>query len=158
MNQSQVEASRSTEETPPPAEGFTLLTPTGPFMSGLGPLYFRPSGKQAVIAVRIARRHLNRRGIAHGGMLAALADSAMGMNLGRAREPRIWTVTSSLTTDFIDAAREGDWVEAHVEILKIGHRLAYANCFLIVGKKRILRASGVFAVVRPIKPDESSEG
>jgi uncharacterized protein (TIGR00369 family) len=127
-------------------------------MAMLGPLYHRPVDGGVIIAVRMAEKHLNRRGIAHGGMLVTLADSAMGINLGRTREPRLWTVTSSLATDFIDAARLGDWVEARVEILKVGARLAYATCFLMVGKRRILRASGVFAVVHPVRPDESSEG
>lgn len=145
-------------ETPQPAEGFLPVESTGPFMATLGPLYYRPVEGGVIIALRIAEKHLNRRGIAHGGMLVTLADSAMGMNLARAREPRLWTVTTSLSTEFVDAARRGDWVEAHVDILKLGRRLAYANCYLIVGAKRILRASGVFAVVRPARPDESSEG
>ena len=145
-------------ETPQPAEGFLPVESTGPFMATLGPLYYRPVEGGVIIALRIAEKHLNRRGIAHGGMLVTLADSAMGMNLARAREPRLWTVTTSLSTEFVDAARRGDWVEAHVDILKLGRRLAYANCYLIVGANRILRASGVFAVVRPARPDESSEG
>jgi len=127
-------------------------------MARMGPLFYRPVAAGVIIAMRVAEQHLNRRGIAHGGMLVTLADSAMGMNLARAREPRLWTVTSSLSTDFIDAARHGDWVEAHVEILKIGVRLAYANCYLTVGARRILRASGVFAMVHPVRADESSEG
>jgi len=146
------------KETPQPAEGFLPVESTGPFMATLGPLYYRPVEGGVIIALRVAEKHLNRRGIAHGGMLVTLADSAMGMNLARAREPRLWTVTTSLSTEFVDAARRGDWVEAHVDILKLGRRLAYANCYLIVGAKRILRASGVFAVVRPARPDESSEG
>jgi len=143
---------------PEAPEGFLPVESTGPFMSMLGPLYYRPIDGGVIVALRIADKHLNRRGIAHGGMLVTLADSAMGINLGRTREPRLWTVTSSLATDFIAAARHGDWVEAHVEILKIGQRLAYASCYLKVGARRILRASGVFAVVRPARPDESSEG
>jgi uncharacterized protein (TIGR00369 family) len=142
----------------PPPEEFLPVETTGPFMAMLGPLYYRTVDGGMIIALRMAEKHLNRRGIAHGGMLVTLADSAMGMNLACTREPRLWTVTSSLSTDFIDAARKDDWVEAHVEILKIGARLAYASCYLTVGTRRILRASGVFAVVHPVRPDESSEG
>jgi uncharacterized protein (TIGR00369 family) len=111
-----------------------------------------------IIALRIGERHLNRRGIAHGGMLAALADSALSINVARSRTPFLPTVTVSLSTDFADSARPGDWVEAHVDIQKIGRRLAYANCYLQVGEKRILRASGVFAVINASRPDESSDG
>jgi acyl-coenzyme A thioesterase PaaI-like protein len=67
-------------------------------------------------------------------------------------------VTVSLTTDFADAARDGDWVEARVDIQKIGTRLAFANCYLAVGARRILRASGVFAVVAPASPAATFEG
>ena len=139
-------------------EGFLPVETTGPFMATLGPLYYRAAEGGVIIALRIAEQHLNRRGIAHGGMLVTLADSAMGMNLARAREPRLWTVTTSLSTEFIDAARRGDWVQAQVDILKLGRRLAYANCYLTIDARRILRASGVFAIVRPARPDEVSEG
>jgi len=142
----------------PIPEGFLPVETTGPFMATLGPLYYRPLVSGLIVALRIAEQHLNRRGIAHGGLLVTLADSAMGMNLARAREPRLWTVTTSLSTEFVDAARRGDWVEAHVDILKLGRRLAYVNCYLMIDARRILRASGVFAIVRPARPDEVSEG
>ncbi len=141
-----------------PPEGFVPVETTGPFVATLGTLYYRVVERGLVIALRIAESHLNRRGIAHGGMLMTLADTALGMNLARTREPRLWTVTVSLATEFLDAARLDDWIEAHVEIPKLGQRLAYANCHLKVGARRILQASGVFAIVRPALPDESSEG
>jgi acyl-coenzyme A thioesterase PaaI-like protein len=67
-------------------------------------------------------------------------------------------VTVSLTTDFADVARAGDWLEAHVDIQKVGSRMAFANCYLWVGERRILRASGVFALVPPARPQEGFEG
>jgi uncharacterized protein (TIGR00369 family) len=145
------------EDAPVP-EGFLPIEQTGPFMTMLGPIYYRRVDRGLIIALRIGERHLNRRGIAHGGMLAALADSALSINVARSRTPFLPTVTVSLSTDFADSARPGDWVEAHVDIQKIGRRLAYANCYLQVGEKRILRASGVFAVINASRPDESSDG
>lgn len=139
-------------------EGFVRVEETGPFMTLLGPLYYRSAEAGRIIALRIGEHHLNRRGIAHGGMLATLADSALSVNISLSRKPRLPTVTVSLSTDFVASARAGDWVEAHVDIQKIGARLAYANCYLQVGSKRILRASGVFAVIQPSRPDESSDG
>ena len=50
-----------------------------------------------------------------------------------------------MKTDFAGSARIGDWVEAHVDVQKVGGRLAFANCYLKVGEERIVHASAVFA-------------
>ena len=87
-----------------------------------------------------------------------LADSALGIVISSMRTPPQPMVTINLTTDFADAAREGDWVEARVDVQKLGRRLAFANCHLWVGDKRILRASGIFAHVSPAGHEGPFEG
>ena len=140
-------------------DGFQLLQRSGPFLTLLGPLYYKQDEQdRSVIAMRIEEKHLNVRDIAHGGMLVTLADSALAIALSRASKQPLAMVTVSLTTDFADSARRGDWVEAHVDIQRVGRRMAYANCYLHVAEKRILRASGVFAVMPRHKPQESFEG
>lgn len=139
-------------------EGFKAIEHTGPYLSQNGPLYYKKVDGKLVLGLRIEERHTNMRGIVHGGMLVTLADSALGSVLYNARKPPQPMVTVSLTTDFIESAHPGDWVEAHVDVLRIGSRLAYANCHLHVGERRILRASAVFAVVPEVRPKEESEG
>jgi len=53
--------------------------------------------------------------------------------------------TASVTTDFAGSAKIGDWVEAHVDVHKLGGRLAFATCYLKVEDERIGHASAVFA-------------
>ena len=61
-------------------EGFRLLgRVNSPFLSSLGPLYVKGEGSGGVVAMRIDEKHLNTRGVAHGGMLVTLADSALGI-------------------------------------------------------------------------------
>ena len=139
-------------------EGFKAVEHTGPFLAQNGPLYCKKADGKLVLGIRIDDRHTNTRGIVHGGMLVTLADSALGIVLYNSRTPPQPIVTVSLSTDFIESAYPGDWVEAHVDILRIGKRLAYANCYLQVGDRRILRASGVFALMPPVNPKEESEG
>ena len=103
------------------------------FLSMLGPLYAKDEGNGVVIGLRIDERHLNTRGVAHGGMLVTLADSALGIVIAMSRTP--------------PHPRAGDWVEARVDVQKMGKRLAFANCHLWIGERRILRASGIFAAV-----------
>ena len=139
-------------------EGFKALNRGGPFLAQLGPLYLKKAGEQYIIGLRIEERHTNIRGIAHGGMLLTLADSALGIVLSTSRTPPQPMVTVNLSTDFVESAIPGDWVEAHVDIQRVGKRLAFANCYLMVGERRILRASGVFALMPPVKPKENFEG
>jgi uncharacterized protein (TIGR00369 family) len=146
-------------EAPAVPEGFKALRRgSSPFLSSLGPLYAKGEGRGVVIALRIEEKHLNTRGVAHGGMLVTLADSALGIVIAMARTPPQPMVTVNLTTDFADVARAGDWVEARVDVQKIGRRLAFANCHLWVGEKRILRASGIFAHVPPSAQEGPFEG
>jgi len=49
-------------------------------------------------------------------------------------------------------------VEVRVDVQKVGKRLAFANCQLWVGEKRILRASGVFSRVAPAQGEGPFEG
>lgn len=138
--------------------GFVRLRRGGPFMAGLGPLYCHRRDGRIIIALRIDERHTNMRGIAHGGMLATLADGALGIGLTLASDDKVSFVTVNLSTDFVAAARPGDWVEAHIDIQRVGKRMAFANCYLQVGEERILRASGVFAVMAPLTAAQLAAG
>lgn len=139
-------------------DGFRRMEGLGPFLTDLGPLYVKHAERAPQIALRITKRHSNSRGIAHGGVLLTLADSAMGGALYHSRQPPMPIVTVSLTSDFLSSAQIGDWVQAEVEILRVGRQLAYAQCELLVEGRRVLRASGVFARTTPVKANEVSEG
>ena len=126
-------------------EGYAPLFRTSPFLDAVGPFYFRRDGERLIIGLRILEKHANARGVAHGGLLMTLADIALGYNTAYQEDPPASLVTASLSGDFAGAAKIGDWVEAHVDVQKIGRRLAFANAYLTVDGERILRASAVFA-------------
>ena len=133
-------------------EGFTSLFRTSPFLDAMGPFYQRTEGDSLIIGLRITERHTNTRGTAHGGLLIAMADIALGYNaafVGVEKEsgavPSTLLTTASITADFAGSAKLGDWVEAHVDVQKVGSRLAFANAYLWVGEERIVRASAVFS-------------
>jgi acyl-coenzyme A thioesterase 13 len=132
------------DATPPP--GFEPLFRTSPFLDHLGPFFMR---KQAdgtfVVGVRVQPHHANGRGVAHGGLLMTLCDISLGYRTTSSVEPRPMLTTASITTDFAGSARIGDWIEVHVDVHKVGGRLAFANCYLTVGDERIVHASAVFA-------------
>ncbi len=132
--------------------GFVPLFRTSPFLDALGPFYQRAEGDGMVIGLRVAERHTNARGTAHGGLLATMADIALGYNasyVGVEKRPgavpTVALTTATLSVDFAGAAALGDWIEARVDVQKVGGRLAFANAYLSVGDQRIVRASAVFA-------------
>jgi acyl-coenzyme A thioesterase PaaI-like protein len=143
------------EPNPPP--GFEPLFRTSPFLDTVGPLFFRRDANRGlVIGLRIAEKHANARGIAHGGLLLTLADIALGYCTAFGQDPPAGLITASLSTDFAGAARIGDWVEAHVDVQKVGGRLAFASAFLMVEGERIVRASAVFTRAGPLSDPPQS--
>ena len=137
------------EPSPPP--GFEPLFRTSPFLETVGPLFCRKDPERGlIVGLRIAEKHTNARGVAHGGLLVTLADIALGYHTAFGQNPPAGLITANLTADFAGVARIGDWVEAHVDVQKIGGRLAFANAFLTVEGERIVRASAVFARSAPL--------
>ena len=144
-------------------DGFKPLKRGGGYLTSLGPWYYRideTKGEkgQIVLAIRIEDRHTNIRHIAHGGFLVTMVDTALGIVVSSSREPPQPIVTVSLTTNFITAAEPGDWVEAHVDIDRMGGRLAYASCTLRTGERTIMTGTGVFALMKPVVPKEQTDG
>jgi acyl-coenzyme A thioesterase 13 len=132
-------------------DGFQLFVrPGNTFMSLCGPVYVKPRDDgQPILGLRVEEKHLNMRGIVHGGMLMTLADSSLGHAINHVRKVPFGLVTVSMTSKFIAAARLGDWIEAHVEVERIGASMAFANSSLMTGGRRLLHASAVFALARP---------
>ncbi|MBM3642961.1 MAG: PaaI family thioesterase [Alphaproteobacteria bacterium] len=132
------------DANPPP--GFEPLFRSSPFLDHNGPFFFRKDDQGGfVVGLRILPHHANARGGAHGGLLMTLCDIALGYRTTRSQTPHPMLTTASVTADFAGSAKVGDWVEAHVEVHKVGGRLAFANCYLVSNGERIVRASAVFA-------------
>lgn len=126
--------------------GFEPIARTSPFIELIGPLWQRQEAGYVVIALYAMHKHCNARGRVHGGVLATLADIALGYSSAFSTEPPVPLVTVSQSIDFAGQAHEGNWIEAHTDVQKTGRKLAFANCYLQVDGQRIARASAVFSV------------
>src|SRR6202011_4956676 len=132
------------DASPPP--GFEPLFRSSPFLETAGPFFYRkePDGS-FVVAVRILPKHANARGSAHGGRLPTPLDVALGYRAAFSQDPPAALTTATMSADFVGSAKVGDWVEAHVDVQKVGSRLAFANAFLVVNGERLVRANAVFS-------------
>ena len=128
-------------------EGWRQIPRLSPFNALVGPLYERRGAGELSIGLRIEEKHVNSRGICHGGALATLADLALGyaMQSHLEGEKAGGFVTVQLSIDYAGSAKIGDWIESDVRIQRIGARLAFADCYLVADGVRIVRASAIFA-------------
>lgn len=104
------------------------------------------------LALEIRAAHCNSRGFAHGGLICALADNAMGYSAVRqarktAGAEKASAVTVSLTLDFIDVAQVGDWLEFQPTLLKVGRTLAFVDCRVVCGERLVARGNASFRMV-----------
>jgi hypothetical protein len=69
--------------------GFIPNPRRSPLTDPWEPIYWKQADDAIIIALRLARSHTNARGLIHGGLIAALADKAMGHSCGHRVGPRI---------------------------------------------------------------------
>lgn len=132
---------------PDPPAGFEPFEHGGPFIDHVGPVFARGVDERRVLGLRTDERHLNAGGSVQGGLLATFVDFALGRAIEANADDDEARVTVSLTTDFLGAAKPGDWIEAHTEVERLGGKLAFADCSLEVDGREIVRGRGVFAAV-----------
>lgn len=134
------------EQEPRPPAGFEPLFRSSPFLDTVGPFFYcKKADGGFVVGLRVLPKHANARGSAHGGLLLTLIDVALGYRAAFSQDPPAALTTASICADFAGTAKLGDWVEAHVDVQKVGSRLAFANAFLVVNGERLVRASAVFS-------------
>jgi acyl-coenzyme A thioesterase 13 len=130
-----------------------------PFNDLVGPFYAKRENDAIALGLRIEERHCNSRGICHGGLLATLADVALGyacVAAGGAQAKSGSFVTTNLSVDYLAPARVGDWVQSEVKVLNPGSRTATADGFLVANGKPVVRASATFRMMKASAPDPAS--
>jgi uncharacterized protein (TIGR00369 family) len=129
---------------PAPPEHYQELPRGLGFTDNLQPVYRREIGDQLTLGMYVQVQHCNMIGICHGGALMTLADIAAAQAVNRARAKLAATPTLNLNTDFISAAREGDWIEASADRVELKKRFGFASGVVTCGEKLICRFNGTF--------------
>lgn len=128
-------------------EGFGPVTGKGQFTAMIGPTYQRtdPDGG-ATFGVMIADKHLNRRGVVHGGMLMSFMDHLLGhtvhLDVGRHA-----TATVQLDNQFLGAVRAGNWLTGKGEIVRRTRSLVFVTGRLSVDGTPVLLSTGVWKIL-----------
>ena len=128
-------------------EGFEPHFRKSPFTDPWEPLYSKKSEKSVSMGLRLARAHTNARGLIHGGLIASLADNAMGYSCAQATDWKTSFVTVSLSVDYVGSAGIGQWLAVDCEVIRTGSTLCFAQSMIKADDAVIARASATFRVV-----------
>jgi uncharacterized protein (TIGR00369 family) len=122
-----------------------------PFMQDLGvePTAVAPGFVTAEMP--LATRHLQHTGQAHAGVMATLADHAMGSAAQTLAPAGCWAITAELKTSQLRPAK-GERLVCEAVVIKAGRNLSFteAEVFAQQGDVRtlVMKASATMALVR----------
>lgn len=135
------------EEAP---AGFELFTRPSPLLDPWRPIYARAEPDRLILGLFLREAHTNSRGTAHGGLIAALADQAMGMSCGvklRAEAINVVSLwTTSLTIDYLGAAKPGQWLAFDTVFTRVGKTLCYAEMDITANGETVARGRASFRI------------
>lgn len=128
----------------PPA-GFASHFRKSPVTDPWEPLYSRRDESGAVqIGIWLAPQHCNARGMVHGGVIAALADNAMGLTYAGAIERTGGVVTVNLTIDYVATGKVGEWLQVSPRLIRSGKGMGFVDALVTAQDVVVARASAVF--------------
>jgi acyl-coenzyme A thioesterase PaaI-like protein len=96
--------------------------------------------------------HCNSRGFVHGGVIAALADNAMGLSFVRVfkatvedpAHPATGAVTVGLGVDYVATAKLGQWLQIEPRVVKAGRSLGFVDALITADGEVVARANATF--------------
>lgn len=97
-----------------------------PFNQYLGMRVVRMEAGEAEVSVDLLPHHMNNRGVAHGGVVSSMLDSAMGAAVISAIPQEWWCATTGLTIQFIAGPREGSLIATGTLVRK-AKTVAFVN-------------------------------
>lgn len=133
--------------TPDAPDGFAPHFRKSPVTDPWEPLFSRRIEGAVQIGVRLREAHCNSRGFLHGGVIAALADNAMGLSCGSSLASVQGLLTVSLTIDYVGAAKTGQWLQVEPRVLRTGKSMGFADALVTADGAVIARASATFRVL-----------
>lgn len=133
-----------------PPEPFKPHPRRSPLTAQWEPIYSDRREDRWVLGLHVREAHTNSRGGLHGGLIAALADNAMGLScavaLERAGFARGGLVTVTMGVDYLAPAQLGQWLAFDTDFVKLGRSICYAEATVAADGKPVARARARFKV------------
>jgi len=109
---------------------------------------------EAKISVTITKEHLNKGGVAFGGVHSSMLDAAMGAALVSSLRVEEWCATGNLTVNYLEPGFVGSELVASGRIVRRGRTAAHLSGEIVDKHGKLdATASGVW-IVWERKPDK----
>jgi uncharacterized protein (TIGR00369 family) len=131
------------------AEELAALLAGSPVYELLGMRIVGAANGEARFELDCDRRHANVDGAVHGGVLALLADTAMGFAVRTQLDPSWHNKTLDLSIDYVRGARHGDLLRAVARVEQSSRRFRWASAELLAGAGVVARARSLNLVEAP---------
>jgi Uncharacterized protein, possibly involved in aromatic compounds catabolism len=137
-----------TEQTTP--EGYSYTPSPSAYINHMGKVYHRKStnaaGEQVhSAAIRIEDHHVNSWGLAHGSLMAGMAEIGCAGPAWEEGGPPV--VVVEMSTQFIAAPKLGDLMEVHAIATKRTRSLVFTQCRAECEGKLVFTATSVQKVI-----------
>ncbi len=121
------------------------------FETHTGPFWHRMEDDGSIrCAFRVEKKHLNGSGNVHGGCFMTFADYCLFAIAGPLLQGP--AVTVSFSSEFLDAAREGELIEATGDVTRAGGSLIFVRGQLTSGERMLFTFSGTIKRVKRKPP------
>jgi uncharacterized protein (TIGR00369 family) len=128
-------------------EGFEPHFKRSPVTDPWEPLFSRRCERIVQLGLWVRHAHCNSRGFLHGGVIAALADNAMGMSCVLSSHAARSALTVSLNLDYVATARIGQWLQIDPRVVKTGSTLGFVDALVSADGEIIARATATFRML-----------
>jgi acyl-coenzyme A thioesterase PaaI-like protein len=136
-----------TSITVPP--GYEICSmPDGGFAELVGPLFIRHTETGPRFAFHAQSKHVNARGVVHGGMLTTFADQVLGLTIQRVLDT-VDVATVNLNCDLVSIAKPGDLIEGEATVTRVTSRLIFVKGTITCGDTVLTNASGIWVRIKP---------
>jgi len=102
----------------------------------------------AELAMDLRPHHFNPQGIVHGGVIAAIADTSIGLALRSMLRPGLTHRTAQLNVHFLSKG-EGKKIIGRGRSLHLGQRMGYGEAEVSDAEGRLLARAGATFIVLP---------
>jgi uncharacterized protein (TIGR00369 family) len=126
--------------------GYRLTKLIDPFENFVGPLYEIGEKLDRRYAFIVDERHVNMRGVIHGGMLMTLADMTMGQAAWDACDYAD-VVTLNMQSQFIRGARLGEIVKVQPALTRRTRSIIFLRGDFKVGAEIIFSCASLWKII-----------